>query len=797
MKKTFTIFLAVIIIFIFKTNIVTAQVNTQDSLALVALYNNTNGSGWTYSTHWLTATPVSAWYGISVTENRVSSIFLANNHLTGYIPPEIGNLTSLTVLSLYNNHLRGAIPRQIGNLTKLTALALNHNYLRSIPSEIGNLINLPSLALDHNRLIGTIPPEIGNLTKLSSLNLRGNQLSGSIPSQIGNLINLHFLYLQGNQLTGSIPLEIGNLTGLSELDLHNNQLSGSIPSEIGKLTHLRELYLQNNQLSGSIPSEIGNLVSLHYLYLNDNQLGGTIPGITPARLRTGKHMYLNNNKFTFLGMERIARNFRHAIYSFQASIPLYKNGKTLFVSHIGNLPYHNTYHWYKDGILFKTNIGDSTFHPKIKGTYNVTISNSVARQLTLYSNAVYYNGDDSIVDVHINEQDSLGLAALYNSTDGINWLRSTNWLTNAPVSTWYGVSVANNRVSGLNLSSNYLKGNIPPELGNLTGLTTLVLGSNKLSGNIPTEIGNLTDLTVLDFARCSELNGSIPAEIGNLTKLIRLNFRNNLLTGSIPVEIGNLINLKSLSFEGNQLTGSIPAEIGNFTSLDTLSLDYNRLSGKIPSEISNLTSLNWLDLESNFFTFAGMEEVENTFSHISFLVYYQQANIPLNITGNTLSVSAGGVLSHNTYKWYNSGSLVSTITGDSTFHPATDGVYHVTVTNSVATQLTLYSTTVNYVANDNLIASQTSELNNGNKLSAINIYPNPAKNYATLAFNANGKYTIFVSDVSGKTLQTKTGIAIKGLNIIQLDVSRYASGIYLITIIDEKNKHQTLRLIKE
>ncbi len=33
--------------------------------ALVALYNSTNGAGWTISTNWLTTNTPSNWYGIS------------------------------------------------------------------------------------------------------------------------------------------------------------------------------------------------------------------------------------------------------------------------------------------------------------------------------------------------------------------------------------------------------------------------------------------------------------------------------------------------------------------------------------------------------------------------------------------------------------------------------------------------------------------------------------------------------------------------------------------------------------
>ncbi len=55
------------------------------------------------------------------------------------IPPEIGNLSNLTVLSTRNNELTGSIPPEIGNLTNLTLLSLHTNELTGIiPDEICN-----------------------------------------------------------------------------------------------------------------------------------------------------------------------------------------------------------------------------------------------------------------------------------------------------------------------------------------------------------------------------------------------------------------------------------------------------------------------------------------------------------------------------------------------------------------------------------------------------------------------------------------------------------------------------------
>ena len=88
--------------------------------------------------------------------------------------------------------------------------------------------------------------------------------------------------------------------------------------------------------------------------------------------------------------------------------------------------------------------------------------------------------------------DREALEALYNATGGANWTNNTNWLTNAPVGQWYGVTTdSEGRVTELNLTSNQLKGEIPPELASLTNLKVLALGGNELTGTNPDFAGRL------------------------------------------------------------------------------------------------------------------------------------------------------------------------------------------------------------------------------------------------------------------------------------------------------------------
>ena len=198
--------------------------------------------------------------------------------------------------------------------------------------------------------------------------------------------------------------------------------------------------------------------------------------------------------------------------------------------------------------------------------------------------------------------DRAALVALYNATDGANWLNNGNWLSNAPIGEWHGVTTdSDGRVTHLNLPNNQLTGEIPAELGNLTNLTHLDLPYNQLTGGIPAELGSLTNLTHLDLPY-NQLTGGIPAWLGNLTNLEGLWLQRNQLTGEIPGELGNLTNLEWLYLFSNQLTGGIPAELGSLTNLEWLYLNSNQLTGGIPTELSNLTNLEWLYLFNNQLT---------------------------------------------------------------------------------------------------------------------------------------------------------------------------------------------------
>ncbi|KAG8492166.1 hypothetical protein CXB51_009600 [Gossypium anomalum] len=233
---------------------------------------------------------------------HVTQILIKGHNLTGILPSELGNLTRLQVVDLTRNYLNGSIPSSFSNIPLSNLSLLGNRLSGPIPPEIGDISTLLNLVLEDNLLGGSLPSNLGNLGRLDRFLLSGNNFTGRIPESFGNLKNLTDFRIDGNSLSGKIPDFIGNWTKLSRLDMQGTSMEGPIPStisELKNLTELRisdlsgtssafpnlegmkdmeELVLRNCLITGSIPANIGEMASLKTLDLSFNRLTGQIPG---------------------------------------------------------------------------------------------------------------------------------------------------------------------------------------------------------------------------------------------------------------------------------------------------------------------------------------------------------------------------------------------------------------------------------------------------------------------------------------------------------------------------------------
>lgn len=182
------------------------------------------------SENWTSNTSVCNWIGVTcdIHWHRVTALNISYFDLTGAIPSQLGNLSSLQTLDLSNNQLSGPIPSSIFSISTLKLLDLSFNQLSgSFPSLISNRSSLQVLDLNFNGLSDEFPPNLcNNLPFLEHFFFTGNMFHGEIPSNLSNCKQLQLLSLSFNEFSGSIPYSFSNLTKLQGLYLGYNKLKG-------------------------------------------------------------------------------------------------------------------------------------------------------------------------------------------------------------------------------------------------------------------------------------------------------------------------------------------------------------------------------------------------------------------------------------------------------------------------------------------------------------------------------------------------------------------------------------------
>nr|GMC71408.1 probable LRR receptor-like serine/threonine-protein kinase At1g74360 [Ipomoea batatas] len=210
--------------------------------------------------------------------------------------------------------------------------------------------------------------------------------------------------------------------------------------------------------------------------------------------------------------------------------------------------------------------------------------------------------------------------------------RYTKWnSTDLSPCNWPGISCFGGRVTGLNLSGNYLNGEMFDNFSALTSLSYLDLSSNTIDGAIQADLGKclslrflnlshniingelhltgLKSLEVLDMS-VNRFRGDVKLAFPRICdSLVAVNISSNLFTGEIGNTFKKCRNLKFLDLSLNNLSGDL---LFGFDQLKELSVAQNSISGTLPWWVFNQScSLQSLDLSENKF-FGGLpKEISN------------------------------------------------------------------------------------------------------------------------------------------------------------------------------------------
>ncbi|GKU94334.1 hypothetical protein SLEP1_g7841 [Rubroshorea leprosula] len=202
------------------------------------------------------------------------------------------------------------------------------------------------------------------------------------------------------------------------------------------------------------------------------------------------------------------------------------------------------------------------------------------------------------------------------------------------------------------LSANYLTGELPSSLTNLSKLTELRISSNNFSGRIPDQFGSWKQLQKLEI-QASGFKGPIPSSIAVLGSLTELRISDLSNVDSEFPNLQKMTNMKRLMLRSCNISGPIPAEyISAMSQLQILDLSFNRLEGNIPNFFEGLTKLEDLYLTSNLLTGPIPDWMKNQARHYIDISYNNLSNessqlLACPLTLNLFKSSSGGNNSEN------------------------------------------------------------------------------------------------------------------------------------------------------
>ena len=224
------------------------------------------------------------------------------------------------------------------------------------------------------------------------------------------------------------------------------------------------------------------------------------------------------------------------------------------------------------------------------GSYSCTITGLTANT-TYYAKAYVIQNGTAIYANEINfktkptseteeAQIRALLAKLYNDTKGAGWKTKTNWLSDKPISEWYGITYSSENLE-IDLYYNNLIGTI--DLSGCTVLTDLDCDNNQLISL------NVSGCTALEELYCSE-NQLTSLNVSGCTALIKLVCHSTPL---ISLNVNGCTALTKLYCNRNQLTS---LNVSGCTALEELWCENNRLTSV---NMSGCTALTHFYGESN------------------------------------------------------------------------------------------------------------------------------------------------------------------------------------------------------
>ncbi|KAG8639353.1 hypothetical protein MANES_14G120121v8 [Manihot esculenta] len=283
---------------------------------------------------------------------------------------------------------------------------------------------------------------------------------------------------------------LGNMSLLESLDLSNNNFSGSIPSSLLKCNEFKIMGVNYNHLSGKIPNWIGNLSQLQILHLSQNNIFGSLSCNFCPKDFTEVHLFKNM-------LQGLLKDSFHNCPSLVVLDISHNNLIGRISKWIGEIPLSY--------ILLSQN--------HFEGEIPIQLCNCSS----------WYE----------KREKSNQPSRFFNPETGVS--------VRLMYSSYFYQAIILRYFSGIDLSCNFLRGEIPPEIGNLSMI--------KVN---PITFSNLGQIESLDLSY-NNLEGKIPPQLTRLYSLAVFSVAHNNFSGKTSERLAQFA-----TFEGNPLLCGLP-----------------------------------------------------------------------------------------------------------------------------------------------------------------------------------------------------------------------------------------------
>ena len=321
--------------------------------------------------------------------------------------------------------------------------------------------------------------------RVTGLALASNNLTGAVPAVLGNLTELQILQINGNKLTGALPEDLTRLTALTVLHtlgqtVESGELALCVPREIVFTTWLDGIADEKTRTCPrSLRDDFEALKALYNATNGANWTNNTkwVAGVatdqapTPTELGTWHGVTVTGGRVTGLALasNNLVGNIPAALGTLDALETLQLNGNQLTSPIPASLASIDT--------LTTFQINSQTVDA---GQVALCVPQGDDFDTWLAGiTSLAGNSDHAPRCVGSLADDWLALRAFYNAVNGAtlgdswtNIFTASDSPTPSALGALIGVTVTNGRVTQINLPNRNLTGTLPPELGNLTELTT-------------------------------------------------------------------------------------------------------------------------------------------------------------------------------------------------------------------------------------------------------------------------------------------------------------------------------------